>query len=288
MATTKIIKNGQLNRFEAHACGKSKREVYGWSDPGPTGDFIHLDKHLLHVDKTYQRDASEPRLQDIARNWSWAACGVILVAQRGDNRYYVYDGQHRVLAARRRDDIQQLPCMVVGFEELSDEARAFVLTNTVRGTVSALSTYNADLVAGDPIAIGIREIVEEYGYRIPRKPGGGRNTVSCVSALKRVYKRGASHFRRVMTAVRALCGEESPRDTLIVGLSKLDMHLKGVGATIERSDIADKLMLIGGDRLVQRARALTELKGGGEKTYAAAFIDEINKGKRTKKIPTLV
>lgn len=78
--------------------GQSKTERYKWKMLDKPGTFRLISKDRLEFNRDdYQRDALEPKVLELAANWSWFACGVILVAHRA-GRFYVFDGQYRTLA----------------------------------------------------------------------------------------------------------------------------------------------------------------------------------------------
>ena len=92
----------QERNQEVHSVGnKDKIERYDWKLLDQPGELRMLNKKVLRVDEQYQREATEPKVKEIARAWSWLACGALLVAER-DGVYFVFDGQHRALAALRR------------------------------------------------------------------------------------------------------------------------------------------------------------------------------------------
>ena len=67
----------------------------------------------------------------MADGWDWGFVRVLSVSHR-DNKYYVFDGEYRPLAAKKRSDIQKLPCPVFEGMSLADEANAFLGLNTIR------------------------------------------------------------------------------------------------------------------------------------------------------------
>lgn len=92
--------------------GLDKVQRYGWTMQDKQGEQRQINKNLLLVNDDYQRTASASKILEIASEWSWIGCGVIIVAKR-DGSYWVIDGQHRVLAAKRRSDIKEMPCLVL-------------------------------------------------------------------------------------------------------------------------------------------------------------------------------
>lgn len=96
-----------------HKVPVSKRIQFNWADPDDRGEYMDIPKDHLEVDHTYQRDTvSIERINSIAREFRWSAFGVLLIIRGSDGTLWVYDGQHRLAAAKLRDDIDDLPCLV--------------------------------------------------------------------------------------------------------------------------------------------------------------------------------
>jgi len=99
---------------------------------GEKGKASYLSKDVLQFDTSYQRPEITAFVWHIARNFSWKLFGTVSVSQRINGEYFVFDGQHRVLAARLRDDIDNIPCLVFNLDGVSEEAEAFLDLNTER------------------------------------------------------------------------------------------------------------------------------------------------------------
>jgi hypothetical protein len=75
------------------------------------GQFMEVHKRSLLSDPAYRRDLDEGKIAEMVRRWSWTSCAVLLVTRR-DGQLFVFDGQHRLAAARRLGDIDTLPCLI--------------------------------------------------------------------------------------------------------------------------------------------------------------------------------
>ncbi|MEK9738014.1 MAG: hypothetical protein VW239_11885, partial [Candidatus Nanopelagicales bacterium] len=118
---------------EVHPLRGDKVTAFNWEMKGEPGEFQWISKNLIKIDlESYQR--RNPRLANkIAKSWSWTACNAISVMRRG-NQYYAVDGGTRLLAAKMRSDIKNMPCMVFesGDDGVVDEANAFTDINKYR------------------------------------------------------------------------------------------------------------------------------------------------------------
>lgn len=160
----------------------------------------------LQVDPAYQRSldtrASQKLILDIAINWHWDMCQMLVVARRPDGGLFVIDGQHRLAAARLRGDIGQLPCVVVDHASAASEAQNFVAINQKRKPLSRLDVFQAALASGNPVAEAINAAMEDAGLTFTRmnnpaqwKPG----MVSNIAGIQHGWHRhGAAVSRAAM------------------------------------------------------------------------------------------
>ena len=128
----------------------------------------------LQVDHDYQRsidnDPSRRLIASIASHWDWRLCMPLAVSRRADGKY-VIDGQHRLAAARLRQDILHLPCCIATYEGPADEAAMFVASNRSRRAINRLDDFHAALVAGDEDALEVADVVRRAGLKVSRKTG---------------------------------------------------------------------------------------------------------------------
>lgn len=280
------MRNGTIHD-DSKRGGRSKRELFGWKAAGDRGQLMWLDKRLLNVDHAYQRvRTKENRVNEIARTWSWPACLPIGVFVRPDGRYYVYDGQHRVRAALKRDDVQELPCWVFEGEEVAEEADAFVKSNTVRGPVTAAEKFKAKLVANDEESRAISAILGDYGYEVG-VGGNTRGMICCIAAVERAYQRSPERLRRVLAICQSVYDNKPPNNVVFQAMEYLDGHLaSSEGASIYRADVKEKLLATDARELEKVCLSYQALSGGkgGAKVWAAGLVEHLNKGKRTRRI----
>jgi hypothetical protein len=160
----------------------------------PSIEWLHLGR--LSIDGSYQRstdDAASRRLiASIAAKFDWRLCSPLVVSRRHDDSLVIIDGQHRWLAASKRDDIPQLPCCVFRYDSREEEARMFILANRARKPINRLDDYFAALAAADEDAIEIQQIVTDAGLRVARStsstawsPGEISFTSSIATSIRR-------------------------------------------------------------------------------------------------------
>lgn len=183
----------------------TKVEKFGWSIKDQPGRFMEINKHLLGVDRSYQRsEVIVSKVRDIQSQWSWLGCGVILVVMRSDGTFWVYDGQHRVMAARNRSDITSLPCLVFDCPDVREEASAFLKVNTGRKPVTALEKFNAMVCRGDEASSVVQAVFNRLGMTLT-KEAHRRGEIRCIEVCVRYAAADPDRFERVMSAALVLC-----------------------------------------------------------------------------------
>lgn len=143
----------------------TKVAKYKWRTDTRPGELMMIPKGSLEVDSAYQRGQNELKVQHIASSWSWPAFGALIVARRGD-RFFVIDGQHRALAAIRRADVSDLPCVVFPMENIEQEALAFLDSNTSRKPLTTADKYKASLVVGDEVTTLVNNLIVASGRTV--------------------------------------------------------------------------------------------------------------------------
>ncbi len=261
--------------------GQSKIERYGWKslDGGP-GQMLWIEKEKLLVDHAYQRsEVSEPKVLRIASEWSWMACGVILVARR-DGRLYVYAGQHRVLAAMRRSDITKMPCMVFDVVEAKQEAIAFLREGANRKPLTAADKFKAAVMAEDEASVFVSQLIESAGRVASTTTGPG--TVRCVALLQHHAKNNSDDLKRLWPLVVEVCKGNPLHERILDGLMYIELRMPD-GQSLTDRIWSDRLRKIGYEvLLISAARMSAAYSVGGAKIWAQGMLEAINKGLRNR------
>jgi hypothetical protein len=263
---------------EEYQRGISKVDRYGWSMEDKPGEMRMLDKHLLRIDPAYQRNANDIKIREMAGNWSWIGCGVITVAERpiGQHRstYFVVDGQHRVLAAMKRADISDLPCIVFRVLRVAEEAGAFLRTNTLRKPITAIERFNAMITSGDQQAIKVKSIIDATGLDL-RKTCNAPKQIKCLRTLLVLLGvMGEEDFRLLMETCSAISTTEHVKDCVVQGLAYIHRYTER-GLRDERllkriHDVGDAALSAGA------VKSAAYFSRGHAKTWAVGMIEVIN------------
>lgn len=155
---------------------------------------------MLAVDPAYQRsidnNASRALIAKITKNWDWDLCQPLIVSRRSDNSLFVVDGQHRLAAAIERNavianDIEQLPCFICNYGDVSEEAQRFVDFNRNRKSLKPVDLWRAALAAQEPDAMAIVAALDEAGLHVHSSSNNAnlpKGAITNISGLYRILK----------------------------------------------------------------------------------------------------
>lgn len=243
--------------------GISKIRQYNWLGlKDKPGELVWLNKVTLRVDHSYQRALSLRRTLGIASAWSWLRCGVIIVAKRhGDQVLYVVDGQHRVLAALKRDDIKELPCIVFETEDAKEEAGGFYDVNTGRRMPTSLEKWNAQLLRGDPNTLLADRLITSSGRVVAVSTGPTQ--VRCLTAILRAVEESREELLRVWPLIVEVCRGQAMHERIFEGLLWLERKLPE-GESLTERRWRERVLRLGAEGLLGAAnRAATFYAKGG-------------------------
>jgi hypothetical protein len=225
-----------------------------WPEPlGRPPSIENRHPSELEIDDSYQRStttmSSTMLIRKIARNWDWRMC-LPLVVSRRENGFYVIDGQHRLAAARLRDDIRYLPCCISTYGSIVDEAAMFVAMNRTRKAIGQLDDFHASVASGDVDAMAIERLVlgaDLAVSRATRSQSWAPGEVSFTSSIVKVRRK---HGDQVCSNALELIAAAFPGQILKAGASvfRALAQLEISGATPDRQ------------RLLQALRKHTQLE----------------------------
>jgi hypothetical protein len=259
-----------------------KVDRYEWNIDRKLGQFRLISKFQLNIDGRYQRDqVSTKKVMDIASGWDWLLIGTISVIERQDSTFWVFDGGHRTRAAFRRDDIDELPCIVHKLENVNEEAKAFVERNTMVSNVSAFDRFNASVVAEEPIAKSTLEMLTEFGLKPVKGGAQSGDFISCIGALQECVKINHEDAKKTLALCLKIAGDQIVTGRVLLGMFTLHQHFKPSFDVIDR--FREKL-----ERHSQRELEVkinqfrAECGKGGNVISAKAILELINHRLKTK------
>jgi len=252
---------------------------YGWVLRDSPGAFRNIDKNDLNIDHSYQREkVIVKKVQQIQSSWSWVGCGIILVALRNDGSYWVMDGQHRVLAARNRSDIGDLPCLVFEVESKTDEAAGFLVANTQRKPVTAIAKYKAMVLTKDKTAMAVDDVLDRLGIEVA-ETAVSVHQIKCITKCLKVAADSKESLYLCLRAYMRLDRAPSINSRMLDGLAWLHKrhNLLADSRFVERFASQDIEEL----HLAIRRYAVAE-GSTSAKVCGAAILTCVNKGLRRK------
>lgn len=159
----------------------------------PVLQFLQPDE--LAIDPAYQRSIegsdSQQLIRSIARNWNWDLCLPLVVSRRANGGMYVIDGQHRLEAARLRNDIAHLPCVVGDYSDAAAEAANFVHLNKRRRPLTGLDIFKAAVASGDEDAVSISRAIAAAKLELaPHQTAAGwkPGMIAHIGGIKQAWK----------------------------------------------------------------------------------------------------
>lgn len=263
---------------KVHSGKLTKVERYGWTMQDEPGEQRMIGKDRLLIDHTYQRHANEAKLVAIAKDWSWVACGSIVVADR-EGALFVVDGQHRVMAARKRSDINALPCLVFKTREAKQEAKGFLAAQTQRKPITSVEKFRALLTVEDKAALVVQDLLRHSN----RTAGGSSaSSVKCLTMLMKHADADETTLRKLWPLMATLCDGRVFSERIVEGLMYIEKRMPA-GCSLADPEWNKRVLKVGGGALLDAAaRASAFYARGGAKVWAVGMVEAMNKGYRTR------
>lgn len=261
---------------EVASRGVDKVSRYGWKIADQPGELAWLDKNVIKVDELYQRSLVNGRVTSLSQNWSWIACGALIIAKR-ENSYWAIDGQHRLMAAKRRSDITEIPCLVFQVSNIQEEAKGFIAVNSERKPISTKQQHKAKVVSGDETAKKVQAKIDELGLTTTtdsKTPGH----FACFAWAMKTAKEDYDLFSTVLKVTAEICLKdgEPVKHKLVQGFTYL--HKNYTGGILEPR-MHDRIKAKGSLTLdIAATKSAIMMAQGGSKVWARGILEELNKG----------
>ena len=150
---------------------------------------VALDE--LHIDESYQRTLQN-HVKIIARDWNPTKCDPLKINFREDGNLYVWDGQHRLEAARLRG-IKYLLCdITVGLTQ-EQEAELFGCQGMGIKKPDPYDIFKANVCAGEEVDTAIKDMCDIYDLVVNRNNKKAGN-LSCLTLVRDIFKKGDEKY----------------------------------------------------------------------------------------------
>jgi hypothetical protein len=279
-ATSSSDRTVDLRRSEiATNTRTTKIDRYGWSVLDRPGVFMSIPKGDLLINHTdYQREQSMQKELRLASDWCWAACGALIVSLR-DDRFWLVDGAHRKLAADRRADILELPCMVFECRDVAEEARLFDRCNNDRKPMSAIERLKPRVTYRDEFALEVLELATLAGRRISRY--SDPTTLTCVAEIQKCLRADRKTLVRLWPLLTEITHGQTLNKELVAGVFYCERALVS-GQSLTEQPWRNRIRKAGADGLLDAMRKARALHGkSGDRILALGILAAINKSARS-------
>lgn len=263
----------QNGKSQSHYQGRTKIERYGWTSAVGPGTLMWVNKTDIKIDHSYQREANESKIIEIAQNFSWLAFCAIPVVRRPDGLYAV-DGQHRVLATLRRADVTEVPCVVFDSDGIKSEARGFLDANSKRKAVSAVDKFRAKMLTGDAASVLVAELIKSSGRDVSKT--GGPAGVRCVRTMEKCAEQDKEALSRIWPIIVALCQGDNIHERIVDSLFYVETHMPD-DETLTNKRWLTKLTKLGASGLMSAIQSsIAYHNKSGAKVCAAGVVKALN------------
>lgn len=167
---------------------------------------VHFEKipiKNLVSNQDYQRSLSQSHIEKTAENFDIFQINPVKVSRR-DGINYVFNGQHTIEIIALASGSRETPVWCMIYDDLNYSHEADIFANQMK-YVKALNPYEifmANIEAGNPDQLIIRDLVESYGLKISSKRGPGN--ICAISTMEMIYKKYGYHvLNRVLRLIIA-------------------------------------------------------------------------------------
>lgn len=144
-----------------------------------------IDVRSIEIDMSYQR-MHHKYLKSLIQRFDKDRMPSLQISFR-DNKFYVYDGQHRLMAAIA-NGIYEVPCEIhVGLTK-EDEAERFSKQTECSAKLSTYDTYKANIQWGEPIDMMLKELCEKYSLVVRKAQKDGIYVLSAIGTAREILR----------------------------------------------------------------------------------------------------
>lgn len=249
----------------------------------------------IHEDVQRLEGMDSQRVARYAENFNENALGVITVSERSDGSIFVLDGRHRWAASRLAGHCKPIHARVITGLTRAAEADLFIALNDMKA-VSAISKFNAAVIAEYPEEVAMNSIVEQYGWKISL--GSDSGCLSAVTALDRLYRGAAigntkaGPYPELTEKVLRIITEawewdrKSVDSPILLGVGQVFARF---GTQVDEVKLLKELRDTRPGTLIGKAKALRDVQGGTvPAALAKVLVGMHNKKRRTNLLPEWV
>lgn len=185
------------------------------------------------------------------------------------------------MAAMRRSDVTELPCLVFEIEDIRDEAQGFLNLNTNRKSMTSVDRLRAAVVAGHEHAIQFDALCKRLGLTLTPN-GQAKGQMKSADWGMRRMKEDPATTTIVMELASGISATDqvSVQERLLEGLWHIH---KNCEVDLIDARLRQRIKLRGAKSLIDAANnAAAYYSRGGGRVWASGMMNSINKGLRTR------
>lgn len=155
----------------------------------------------LVSNQDYQRNLSDSQIIRASEEFDIYQINPVKISRRNGTNY-VFNGQHTIEIVAMVSGSRETPVWCMIYDDLSYEHEADIFANQMKHVrpLHPYEIFKANIEAGNPDQLMIRDIVQSYGLTIGNKKVPGM--VAAVSSLESIYKKYGYH---ALSRVLRLC-----------------------------------------------------------------------------------
>ncbi len=167
-------------------------------------EMMALNTNKLVIPEVYQRRLNTERVAGIVAEFDERIANEPKVSFR-DGKYYIFDGQHTVVARKQLNGNKDLPilCKVYYGMTEDEEARLFAKQTGKSAPLTPSAKLRANLHGNDADSLAFVEATRKAGLNIGYERADGNGRITCINTAFAEFKRvGAEIYTEALTVMR--------------------------------------------------------------------------------------
>lgn len=242
----------------------------------PNVHFEQIPIKNLVSNQDYQRGLSETHVSRAVRDFDLYQINPVKVSRR-DGINYVFNGQHTIEIVARKSGSRETPVWCMIYDDLCYEHEADIFANQMKNVknLQPYEVFKANVEAGNPTQLMIRDLVESYGLRISSTKGA--DTICAIATLESIFKKyGYQVLNRTLRLIIATWeGDDNSFSSNI--LNAVAKIIVVYGDAINEEYFADRLGKVSVRQIIRTAKD----RRIGAMGYAETIVMEYNGRKKT-------
>lgn len=240
---------------------------------------------MIQTDSDYQHPIDERRIARIVKGWDERLVNPPKVSLREDGTYFVFDGQHTIVAWTAVHPGVPISCRIYEGLTREDEKDLFVKQNGFSKMPTNIEKIRAEYNLGDPKTVDMVNSAKLLGFTVAFDTRHtGANIINAADTLNSIYKRlGRDNYINVLTVVRNTWGGEqkSLQKGILLGVAFIYDHFSD---KVANSRMIESLKRHTPDYYLREAK---DFSGSLERRMAKVMINAYNFRRQNNRLPEI-